>query len=1084
MKIRYILFLIFLIGILGLANVSAFEFDNIKNTKALGRAGYLNIEIKNAFGLGSKLWEGELTKNTDTCGTSCSAEKTITIYEKGSLIDDVKFETITETDRYEQNIRSYQFYIKTNEEEYSVDDYDWVCIKTGKVSVNGSIEQNCEYKKVGSHIEKKPVWEEYELGQELEAGTYEVKLEGKKKPSRTVDWKIKSKGIWIDDWAVWGSILNNDIMYYFRLNETTGDVIEEINGNNGTNQGATRGVEGIIDNAFYFNNAESDEVDGITDIMNWMDNFTLSYWYKTSGSGDFVAFSTNVQSGTGVKIEDTSTSNDNQWHHFVAVHIGHGADNFTVYVDGVEKASGIYGDYVGCLNSGVFSGKAGIVPRGGCSTGDGDIHLGRISGLPGQFFLGRLDEIGIWNRTLSSSEISDLYNSGSGITYIEYISVKLNSPIDNYISPTNNIEFNCSATAIRGTTLTNMSLWTNESGTWNINQTLTKTGTSNKSIFTTNVDNGQFILWTCQACDSDGDCEFASENRTVSVDTIPPSIIVTPSNYDYHESGTNLTINWTVEDVNLDSCWYNYNETTNITVTCSANTTQFNVTTYDDRDLYFYANDTAGNLNTIFHEWNYNIFVNLQEFNLFSYEMFSSPFSINITYDSSEYSSVSGTLVYDGTSYLGTSIGSGNEKVFSKSIQIPLVSSSQNKTFYWTFAMTNSTGTSDYNSTFYNQTVNPINFSQCGTGTQVVNFSIRDEDTNSLINSDFEASFIYTLTQFSSLNKNVSVDLSGSSSYVFCIDPNATYYSQDIIQISSTGYDTRDYNLAFEVYSNNTPINTNLYLLNSSAGTDVIIETKDAGLSPLRGYTVKIYRYQQSTNSYILIEEDITDAFGQVVASLVQNNAKYKFEFYSPTGSLLKSSGDVVISCRSSVCIQPFVIKEADTTLDRFENITSYEFSLSFNNVTNSFTFSWTDNTGENPIHRLLVTRFLINGTQTICDSESSVLSGSLNCAVGDQSYSYTAQAFRTVDGKETRIDLLEYKVNPSSDTFGLEGLFWSFILLFILIIIGIFSPILGIVLYLIGLVVLGLIGVVYIDPALIIAQIIIGVLFVWAFKG
>ena len=466
------------------------------------------------------------------------------------------------------------------------------------------------------------------------------------------------------------------------------------------------------------------------------------------------------------------------------------------------------------------------------------------------------------------------------------------------------------------------------------------------------------------------------------------------------------------------------------------------------------------------------------------YEMSQTVFSINVSYDSLESSSILGTLVYNGTSYLGASSGSGTNKIFSKIIDIPAVNNSVNNSFYWSFSITNSSGTSFFNSSWNNQTVNPINFSYCTSGGNVVNFSIRDEENNSFLPSNFKASFVYTTTQFSLYKKTVSVDLTGSSSYSFCTAPNTTYYVQDIISLSRTDYDTRDYNLAFESYSNNTPTNVTLYLLNSTSARDVIIEVKDTGLSPLQGYTVKIYRYQAVTNSYILVEEDVTDVFGQIVASLVENNAKYQFKFYNSTGTLLKSTGDVVISCRSTICVQPFVIKEADTSFERFTNVTSYEYSLSFVNTTNTFTFAWTDNTGGSPNHRLLVTRFLMNGTQTVCNSQSSVLSGSLNCAVGNNSYSYTAQAFRTINGKETRIALLEHKVNPPSDTFGLEGLFWSFILLFTVIIIGIYSPILGIILYLIGLVALGLVGVVYIDPVLIIAQIALGVAFVWAFRG
>jgi hypothetical protein len=43
--------------------------------------------------------------------------------------------------------------------------------------------------------------------------------------------------------------------------------------------------------------------------------------------------------------------------------------------------------------------------------------IGTWPGIGGQNFLGEIDEVGIWSRALTSGEISDLYNSGSGLSY-------------------------------------------------------------------------------------------------------------------------------------------------------------------------------------------------------------------------------------------------------------------------------------------------------------------------------------------------------------------------------------------------------------------------------------------------------------------------------------------------------------------------------------------------------------------------------------------------------------------------------------------------------------------------------------------
>jgi len=90
------------------------------NEKSIGTTNYGTITLTDrswidVFGWFEKdVAEITLKENSETCGESCYAIKEITLYEDGSLIDDVKFETIKEDgSRVEQPIRSYQFYIKS-----------------------------------------------------------------------------------------------------------------------------------------------------------------------------------------------------------------------------------------------------------------------------------------------------------------------------------------------------------------------------------------------------------------------------------------------------------------------------------------------------------------------------------------------------------------------------------------------------------------------------------------------------------------------------------------------------------------------------------------------------------------------------------------------------------------------------------------------------------------------------------------------------------------------------------------------------------------------------------------------------------
>ncbi len=151
--------------------------------------------------------------------------------------------------------------------------------------------------------------------------------------------------------------------------------------------------------------------------------FTFSAWAKTtstaysmlflrynsSGGGGqiFMSFSRGGGADTG-KVElytwnstqeevyrkSSGTINDGQWHHVVGVRDG---GTITIYVDGA-------------VNQGTQTGSATIN-----ASSDGTFGIGYNSnegGAPGGYFDGSLDDVRVYNRALSISEIKQLYNMG------------------------------------------------------------------------------------------------------------------------------------------------------------------------------------------------------------------------------------------------------------------------------------------------------------------------------------------------------------------------------------------------------------------------------------------------------------------------------------------------------------------------------------------------------------------------------------------------------------------------------------------------------------------------------------------------
>jgi len=197
-KITAIVFV--MIAYLGFVSAEL-SFDNIKSfDDKIGTYG--KVTIRDWFGLQS-LAELELKTNTERCANDCSAETEIIMHQTGSLVDDIRFMTSIGNDWVKQDIINYDFYVQTGTKQVDVNDYGLNCVNGEYIAKNDSYRKVCTWGVTGTHKENKPIWSAYNLGDEVEPGTYRIKLEGKKKADKKVDWQITSQGKLIDEWAVW-----------------------------------------------------------------------------------------------------------------------------------------------------------------------------------------------------------------------------------------------------------------------------------------------------------------------------------------------------------------------------------------------------------------------------------------------------------------------------------------------------------------------------------------------------------------------------------------------------------------------------------------------------------------------------------------------------------------------------------------------------------------------------------------------------------------------------------------------------------------------------------------------------------------
>ncbi|HVY01212.1 MAG TPA: LamG-like jellyroll fold domain-containing protein [Candidatus Nanoarchaeia archaeon] len=158
---------------------------------------------------------------------------------------------------------------------------------------------------------------------------------------------------------------------------------------------------------------------------------------------------------------------------------------------------------------------------------------------------------------LDVNDTSRPQGSGWDIGAYEYLFsrplVYLNSPY-NYVNTSNfTVLFNCSAEV--GESLSNITLYGNWSGTWQANQTINLTGTSNSTIFTKNLTDGIYS-WSCFVYDNHSSGSFSELNYTLNIDSSSPRVtLISPSNNSAFNSSYNVGFIFNVTDTgNIKNC--------------------------------------------------------------------------------------------------------------------------------------------------------------------------------------------------------------------------------------------------------------------------------------------------------------------------------------------------------------------------------------------------------------------------------------------------------------------------------------------------------------------------------------------------
>lgn len=1113
---------IFIFIILGILLGSVFLFIARDKTETIENQSYPQL-VQTEYGLIEKSYDlatKEISLSSDSTKAQILTTKLDTPqnYRVGAGYQKVAQFTISPKQDLSNVLGSFEFYDVNDNmkpitkqidiqylttQQVSVDDYKDDCIDV--VEKNGT-RQVCSQVKSGSHFETREAWLPFD-GNVKSNEPIIIGLFADVKIGESIEWIPIVSGVKISEWATWTNDLNVGLVAYYTFNDTTSVVDSSGNGNTGTNNGATN-TSGILGSAYNFTGSQYVLLPNMTTFST---QATMNIWVKNNAwsqnnflwaMGNNTAKSREVwqpsiediYSGTFRNDEVSNTSfsvfGANNTFHMVTITQTPGAAGWMFYYDGVSVWNETGENIVN------------IAPNGW------NFNLGRS--FDGGWIYGKfsMDEMGLWNRSLTQAEVTQLYNGGAGISWqanitIASLTITLISPDNNVNFTTNNVNFSVNVTP-NNLLITNVSLLIN--GT--IDQTNTSGLIGNYTFSKTLIDNS--YNWTIIAYGNDS-VRYNAINGTLffNVDLIEPTVtLLSPANSS-STSITNISLNstgtgnnYTLNNATL-YLWFSNGTIFDVTTNSSlSNSTTINTSFFvilDGFTSYVWNVKYCGNAtlasSCFFATDNFTFTFNPYVENSISYptnvlETSRQTFIINISANPL-VSAITGKFWYNGSGYTASITNpSSGIYISNDSIDIPLQNTgySTNKSFFWQFDTTLTDSSSiQQNSTAYSHIVNRTYFELCNSTfiTPLVNFTIKSaENPFPQVNATFKTGWnwfvstgqgsIIRNTSFEDLNEN-------KSTFNFC----TSNYSTSFIMTSTINYDANLYSPNFYYLKNatlsNSTQNISLYLLNDSKATITTIQVREAAQQPIEDALVQIQLYDVGTNTYYTVSMAETNFDGKDVVYLNWYDSLYKF--------IILVDGEVVKST------QPYKVSETPQIFDiiddisfSFEKFRDFQYSLVFNNVTDNFVLTYTKPSGLVDEACLRVIRRTAQNDTQICLTCQDSSSATLFCNIaGQQNGTYIAAFYATGS-----LDLVDWIVTTIGGNFA-ESIYeelgvqdaTAYAILFGGLVFSLFlvTPVLGVLGILLGVLGASALGFATIDYLTYFGIVILGGILIWILK-
>ena len=603
------------------------------------------------------------------------------------------------------------------------------------------------------------------------------------------------------------------------------------------------------------------------------------------------------------------------------------------------------------------------------------------------------------------------------------------------------------------------------------NVTFYLNGTANETI-TTGVNGSYNILknmgegyynWSISSCSSLNACNQSS-TRFLTVDSTPPTIFISSGNgtQTFGQLATNHTVNYTITDLNLDTCTFQYNGV-NKTINCTSgfsNSTNFTLI-YGIYNAIIYANDSVGFVTSYSFNWSYEFFYLSESYTSSLLEGTNNTFKINLV---SSNALTVGNLSYNGTSNFGTINNIGNNYTITKSMFSPLVSTDSNLSFFWNIIKSNGIS---YAFESHNQTVLNFNIDNCSVNTiNILNFSIKDEESQANLNATGDNVSIKIDLTLSTISGTTITTLyrlyNQSTPAPVCINSSlgtGSYLIDALVEYQASNYAHEFYNI--QKYNLNGTINPlqniTLYDLLSADNQPFRITYRDKSYLPVSNALVQINRKYVEEGIFKIVEVPKTDSYGETVGNLVVNNVIYTFNIVKD-GVLLDSFPNVRVVCQTptiSDCKLDLNSFSSTSTIFNFTDDNDFSYTLITNRTLRTTTALFTIPSGNISTIVLNVSTTDALGTSICSQSITTSGSSSLICTypapIGN--VSLVAKLYR--DGVLVGSGNINLNPSPKDMFNGFSVILALFVLLTLIGVSISDSPITMVILFMVGVILL-----------------------------